>query len=95
MVCPATSARLKYLLGQYPIFGCPGFTPLCASDGWSELNRGNDGKIVADPTKFPSGIKHVSDYIHSKGKHCLPSLLLKQIKLRFALHRAVAFVSLL
>ncbi len=43
---------------------------LCASDGWSELNRGNDGKIVADPTKFPSGIKHVSDYIHSKGKHC-------------------------
>jgi len=43
------------------------------------LNRGNDGKIVADPTKFPSGIRHVSDYIHSKGKHCVLLLGLEQI----------------
>lgn len=42
---------------------------LFVSDGWSELNRGSDGKIVADPAKFPSGIKHVSDYVHSKGVH--------------------------
>ncbi len=68
---------------------------LCASDGWSELNRGNDGKIVADPTKFPSGIKHVSDYIHSKGKHCLPNLGLVQINWRYDTHRTVMFVSLL
>ena len=68
---------------------------LCGSDGWSELNRGNDGKIVADPTKFPSGIKHVSDYIHSEGKHCLPTLVLKQINWRYALHHAFTFVSLL
>ena len=55
------------------------YSAVYASDGWSELNRGNDGKIVADPTKFPSGIKHVADYIHSKGKHCLPSIPLKQM----------------
>ncbi len=77
---------MQCLLGQYPIFGChasaalmPICIQLCASDGWSELNRGNDGKIVADPTKFPSGIKHVSDYIHSKGKHCIPTLVPEQI----------------
>lgn len=38
-----------------------------SADGWSLLDRGSDGKIIADPNKFPSGIKHVSDYIHDKG----------------------------
>ena len=41
------------------------------ADGWSLVNRGSDGKIVADPNKFPSGIKHVSDYIHAKGSQQL------------------------
>ena len=39
----------------------------CYTDGWSELDRGPDGKIIPDRTKFPSGVQHVSDYIHSKG----------------------------
>ena len=39
------------------------------ADGWSLLDRGSGGKIIADPNKFPSGIKHVSDYIHDKGSH--------------------------
>ncbi|KAL3147729.1 hypothetical protein ABBQ32_002471 [Trebouxia sp. C0010 RCD-2024] len=44
-----------------------GYEYLVIDDGWSLLNRGSDEKIVADPDKFPSGIKHVSDYIHAKG----------------------------
>ena len=36
-------------------------------DGWSELERGQDGKIIASKARFPSGIQHVSDYVHSKG----------------------------
>eukprot|EP00039_Didymoeca_costata_P003362 m.67148 g.67148 ORF g.67148 m.67148 type:complete len:437 (+) comp11864_c0_seq1:147-1457(+) len=35
--------------------------------GWSAVNRGDDGKIIPDPTRFPSGMKALSDYIHSKG----------------------------
>ena len=38
-----------------------------AADGWSELNRGQDGKILASKERFPSGIQHVADYVHSKG----------------------------
>ena len=42
---------------------------LQSADGWSLLNRSeSNNEIVADPAKFPSGIKNVSDYVHSKGK---------------------------
>ncbi len=29
--------------------------------------RDSNGKILADPVKFPNGIKYVADYVHSKG----------------------------
>ena len=29
--------------------------------------RDSNGKISADPVKFPNGIKYVADYVHSKG----------------------------
>lgn len=29
--------------------------------------RNSQGQIVADPAKFPSGIKALADYVHSKG----------------------------
>ena len=29
--------------------------------------RDSKGKILADPVKFPNGIKYVADYVHSKG----------------------------
>ena len=41
--------------------------PCAAADGWSELERGKDGKIIASKKRFPSGIQHVADYVHSKG----------------------------
>lgn len=36
-------------------------------DCWSLRERDANGNLVADPQKFPSGIKALADYIHSKG----------------------------
>lgn len=44
-----------------------GYTYLVIDDGWMADKRNSEGKLVADPNKFPSGIKALSDYIHSKG----------------------------
>ena len=35
--------------------------------GWNLLQRGPNGELLADPTKFPDGIKPVADYVHSLG----------------------------
>jgi len=41
------------------------------SGGWNDLpatpGRDENGRLVADPVRFPSGIKALSDYIHSLG----------------------------
>ena len=47
------------------------FSAVTAADGWSELDRGQDGKITASKKRFPSGIRRVSDYVHSKGTSLL------------------------
>ena len=31
------------------------------------MQRTANGTIVADPTRFPSGMRALSDYVHSKG----------------------------
>ena len=31
------------------------------------LFRSHDGKLQPDPARFPSGIKALADYVHSKG----------------------------
>ena len=36
-------------------------------DGWSLPQRDKNKRLVPDPGKFPSGIKALSDYVHSKG----------------------------
>lgn len=36
-------------------------------DGWSNLKRGPDGRLAANTTRFPSGMKALADYVHSKG----------------------------
>ena len=43
-----------------------GYEYIVIDDGW-QIERDEDGNIVADPKKFPSGIKALADYIHSKG----------------------------
>ena len=44
-----------------------GYTYLVLDDGWMAKDRDADGNLVADPNKFPSGMKAIGDYIHSKG----------------------------
>jgi alpha-galactosidase len=43
-----------------------GYEYIVIDDCW-QLSRDKDGKIVADPEKFPAGIKTLADYIHSRG----------------------------
>lgn len=44
-----------------------GYEYVVIDDCWSLRERGNDGRIVPDPEKFPNGMKALADYIHSKG----------------------------
>ena len=39
------------------------------------MERSADGKLVANSTSFPSGMKALSDYIHGKGARLLVLLL--------------------
>jgi alpha-galactosidase len=44
-----------------------GYEYIVIDDCWSLKERDQNGNLVADPNKFPNGIKALSDYIHSKG----------------------------
>jgi hypothetical protein len=43
------------------------YTYLNLDDGWSERERGADGRLAANKAAFPSGMKALGDYIHEKG----------------------------
>jgi alpha-galactosidase len=44
-----------------------GYVYIVVDDCWSKKERDADGKLVADPVKFPGGMKALGDYLHSKG----------------------------
>jgi alpha-galactosidase len=44
-----------------------GYTYFVLDDGWMSKERDSNGNLVADPKKFPSGMKAFADYVHSKG----------------------------
>jgi alpha-galactosidase len=44
-----------------------GYQYIVIDDGWMAKERDKNGNLVADPVKFPSGMKAVVDYVHSKG----------------------------
>ncbi|MEU6852227.1 NPCBM/NEW2 domain-containing protein [Actinacidiphila alni] len=44
-----------------------GYTYVNLDDCWALPNRDASGNLVADPVRFPDGIKAVADYVHSKG----------------------------
>lgn len=44
-----------------------GYQYVVIDDCWSTWHRDEDGNLVANPEKFPHGMKYVGDYIHSKG----------------------------
>ena len=43
-----------------------GYDHVFIDDGW-QGGRDNKNNIIADPIKFPSGIKALAEYVHSKG----------------------------
>ena len=44
-----------------------GYDYVNIDDCWMAPNRDSAGNLVADPTRFPDGIKPVADYVHSLG----------------------------
>jgi alpha-galactosidase len=43
-----------------------GYQYIVIDDCW-QISRDKDGYVIADSAKFPSGIKALADYVHSKG----------------------------
>lgn len=46
--------------------GAAGYSYLNVDDCWATA-RDQNGRLVADPARFPGGLKPLGDYIHSKG----------------------------
>ncbi|XP_006737754.1 alpha-galactosidase A [Leptonychotes weddellii] len=44
-----------------------GYEYLCIDDCWMAPKRDSEGRLQADPKRFPSGIRRLADYVHSKG----------------------------
>ncbi len=44
-----------------------GYEYLVIDDCWSLKERDENGRLAANPEKFPNGMKAVADYVHSKG----------------------------
>lgn len=44
-----------------------GYVYLVIDDCWSKKERDENGNLVADPVKFPSGMKALADTLHAKG----------------------------
>ncbi|MGA2323915.1 MAG: glycoside hydrolase family 27 protein [Sedimentisphaerales bacterium] len=44
-----------------------GYNYIVIDDGWEAMERDTQGNLVPDPNKFPSGMKALGDYLHSKG----------------------------
>lgn len=47
-------------------FKAVGYEYIVIDDCW-QIGRDENGYIIVDKEKFPSGIKHLADYVHSKG----------------------------
>lgn len=43
-----------------------GYQYINLDDCWAVPQRNADGKLEADPARFPNGIKAVADYVHSR-----------------------------
>jgi len=44
-----------------------GYNYLVMDDGWQNMTRSPEGRQQANTTRFPSGLKAVTDNVHSKG----------------------------
>ena len=44
-----------------------GYQYIVVDAGWKARQRDEKGRLVADPNKFPSGMKALANYVHSRG----------------------------
>jgi alpha-galactosidase len=44
-----------------------GYEYVVLDDAWMAMERDENGNLIGDPERFPSGMKALGDYIHSKG----------------------------
>ncbi|XP_078721082.1 alpha-galactosidase A-like [Lampetra fluviatilis] len=44
-----------------------GYEYVCIDDCWPAAKRDAQGRLQADPERFPSGIKALADYVHARG----------------------------
>ncbi|MCM3925326.1 glycoside hydrolase family 27 protein, partial [Frankia sp. AiPs1] len=44
-----------------------GYRYVIVDDGWMAPTRGDDGRLVADPERFPAGIAALAAYVHARG----------------------------
>lgn len=60
---------LKSMVDAYVSSGMrdAGYQYFVLDDGWMGMERDANGSLVADPQKFPNGMKEFADYVHSKG----------------------------
>ncbi len=60
---------LKQMVDAYVSSGMrdAGYTYFVLDDGWMGMERDQNGQLIADPKKFPNGMKEFADYVHSKG----------------------------
>jgi alpha-galactosidase len=66
--CRVTEANIKRMADAMASNGMKeaGYEYIVIDDCWQK-SRDKDGYIVADPLKFPSGIKALADYVHARG----------------------------
>jgi hypothetical protein len=48
-----------------------GYDIVAVDDCWMSLERGPDNRLQADPSRFPNGIKNLSDYVGRYGFHVI------------------------
>ncbi len=60
---------LKEMVDVYVSSGMKesGYQYFVLDDGWMAMERDQNGSLLADPVKFPHGMKAFADYVHSKG----------------------------
>jgi alpha-galactosidase len=60
---------LKEMVDTYLSSGMrdAGYRYFVLDDGWMTMDRDAKGDLVADPKKFPNGMKAFADYVHAKG----------------------------
>ncbi len=66
--CDVSEQRIKAAADAMVANGMKdaGYQYVVIDDCW-QLSRAADGTIVADAQRFPSGMKALADYVHSKG----------------------------